>query len=306
MNISVRRHALDFLRIVKYIAVQAALAWIEHDASTMGAALAFYTVFSIAPILIIAIGIVGVVIGADTVRANLLPQMQSLLGHEGASAVQALLSSASDMGKSRAATAIGVGTLLIGASTVFVELQTSLDRIWGVPKRNRERGLWRIARSRFLSLGLVFAVGFLLMVSLLVSTVLTAVGTWLANYLGQWQAWLMAIDLSLSLIISTALFALVYKYVPQERLNWRDVWVGGLVTGILFNIGKFAIGYYLGKSAFASVYGAAGSLLVLLLWAYYSAQIFLFGAEITKSYSSFRGTRASRQPPPGGRASQKL
>jgi membrane protein len=147
-----------------------------------------------------------------------------------------------------------------------------------------------MARSRFLSLGLVFAVGFLLMVSLLVSTVLTAVGTWLANYLGQRHAWLIAIDLSLSLIISTALFALVYKYVPQERLNWRDVWVGGLVTGILFNIGKFPIGYYLGTSAFASVYGAAGSLLILLLWAYYSAQIFLFGAETTKTYSCILGT----------------
>ena len=137
------------------------------------------------------------------------------------------------------------------------------------------------------------------MVSLLVSTVLAAVGTWLASYLGEWQASLIAIDVSLSVIISTALFALVYKYLPQERLNWRDVWVGSSVTAILFNIGKFAIGYYLGKSAFASVYGAAGSLLVLLLWAYYSAQIFLFGAEITKSYSFILGTRtAARTLPP--------
>lgn len=283
---------LNFLRNVKNIVAQAARAWIEHDASTMGAALAFYTVFSLAPILIIAIGVVGIVIGADAVRANLLPQMQSLMGQDGAAAIQALISTAGDMRKSRAATAIGVGTLLIGASTVFVELQTSLDKIWGIPKRNRERGLWRMARSRFLSLGLVFAVGFLLMVSLLVSTVLTAVGSWLATYLGEWHAWLIGIDLTLSLIISTALFALVFKYVPQERLNWRDVWVGGLVTGLLFNIGKFAIGYYLGKSAFASVYGAAGSLLVLLLWAFYSAQIFLFGAEFTKSYSYILGTRS--------------
>jgi membrane protein len=130
------------------------------------------------------------------------------------------------------------------------------------------------------------------MVSLLVSTVLAALGTWLASYLGGWHTSLIVIDVALSLIISTALFALVYKYVPQEHLNWRDVWTGGLVTAILFNIGKFAIGYYLGKSAFASVYGAAGSLLVLLLWAYYSAQIFLFGAEFTKSYTHILGTRA--------------
>jgi membrane protein len=135
------------------------------------------------------------------------------------------------------------------------------------------------------------AVGFLLMVSLLVSAGLAAVGTWLASYFGEWRTPLFAIDVSLSVSISATLFALVYKYVPQERLNWRDVWVGALVTAVLFNIGKFAIGYYLGRSAFSSVYGVAGSLLVLLLWIYYSAQIFLFGAEITKSYSVILGTR---------------
>jgi len=291
MNIPLPRRGLHFLRSVKAIVVQASLAWVEHDASTMGAALAFYTVFSVAPILIIAIGVLGFVIGADTVRADLIRQMQSLLGDAGASAVQALLSSATYMGKNKVATIVGVVTLLVSASTVFVELQTSLDRILGIPRRNRERGLWRLLRSRFLSLGLVFGVGFLLMVSLLVSTVLAAVDAWLATYLGELRASTIAIDVALSLIISTALFALTYKYVPQERLNWRDVWVGGLVTAILFNIGKFAIGYYLGKSVFASIYGVAGSLLVLLLWAYYSAQIFLFGAEITKSYSSILGTR---------------
>jgi membrane protein len=298
MNVPMPRRRLDFLRNAKDIVVQASLAWIEHGASTMGAALAFYTVFSVAPILVIAIGVVGLVIGADTERADLLPQMQNLLGDAGATAVQTLLASARYLGKSRAATAIGVVTLLIGASTVFGELQTSLDRIWGIPKRNRERGLWGICRSRCLSLALVIGVGFLLMVSLLVSTALAAAGAWLASYLGELQASIIAVDVSLSLIISTALFALVYKYIPQERMNWRDVWVGALVTAILFNIGKFAIGYYLGKSAFASVYGAAGSLLVLLLWVYYSAQIFLFGAEITKTYSSILGARSPPRKPP--------
>ena len=288
---STRRRRLEVLRSIKDIFAQAAFAWMEHDASTMGAALAFYTVFSVAPILVIAIGVIGVVIGADTVRADLLPQMQSLFGDAGASAVQTLLSSATHMGKSWIATIIGVVTLLIGASSVFVELQHSLDRIWGISKRNRTSGLWRILRSRVLSLGLVLGVGFLLMVSLLVSTLLTALGTWLAVYLGEWRTLLLAIDVALSLVISTVLFALIYKYVPLERLAWGDVWVGGLVTAILFNIGKFAIGYYLGKSAFASVYGAAGSLLVLLLWTYCSAQIFLFGAEFTKSYSNILGTR---------------
>ena len=274
------------------ILVQAVSGWIEHDASTMGAALAFYTVFSFAPILIIAIGVVGIVIGGDLVRTDLLMQMHNLLGSAGASAVQTLLSSAHYIGKSKAATAVGVGTLLMGASTVFVELQASLDRIWGIPKRNRNRSVWRFMRARLLSLGLVFAVGFLLMVSLMVSTVLAAAGAWLATFMGHWQASLMAIDVLLSVAFSTALFALIYKYVPQEPLHWSDLWVGAAVTAVLFNIGKFAIGFYLGKSAFSSVYGAAGALLVLLLWTYYSAQIFLFGAEITKSYSLICGTRA--------------
>jgi membrane protein len=283
---------------MKDIVIQATRGWIEHEASTMGAALAFYTVFSFAPILIIAIGVLGLVIGGNTVRADLLPQLQNLLGNSGASALETLLSSLNFMGKSTAATAIGVGTLLVGASTVFVELQTSLDRIWGVPKRKRARGVWRLVRSRILSLGLVFAVGFLLMVSLMVSTILAAVGIWLASYMGEWHALLLAIDVCLSVIIATALFALLYRYLPQQRLDWSDVWVGAAVTAILFNVGKFAIGYFLGKSAFSSVYGAAGALLVLLLWTYYSAQIFLFGAEITKSYTVIRDTRTASQSPP--------
>jgi membrane protein len=291
------RRGLKLLRNIKEIIAQSALAWIEHDVSTMGAALAFYTVFSVAPILIIAIGVGGLFIGEDTVSAQLLPQMQGLLGDAGASAVRALISSAGYMERSRTATTIGIVTLLVGASSVFVELQTALDRIWGIPRRNRTRGVWRFLRARFLSLGLVFGVGFLLMVSLVMSAALAVVGAWLARYLGAWHSSLLITYVLLSLAISTVLFALVYKYVPQERLQWRDVWVGGLVTAVLFNIGKFAIGYYLGKSAFSSVYGAAGSLLVLLLWAYYSAQIFLYGAEFTKSYSLILGTRANETKP---------
>jgi membrane protein len=286
----ISRRRLELLWNVKDVVSQASLAWMEHDASTMGAALAFYTAFSVAPILIIAIGVFGMVVGPATMRADLLPQIQNLLGEAGAAAVQALLSSATYMERSRMATAIGVLTLLIGASSVFVELQNSLDRIWGIPKRSKISGIWRAVRSRFLSVGLVFGVGFLLMVSLLLSTVLAAFGSWLAN-IGDWQSFLLMIDVVVSLLISTVLFALVYKYLSPEPLQWSDIWVGSLVTGVLFNMGKFAIGYYLGKSAFASVYGAAGSLLVLLLWTYYSAQIFLFGAEFTKSYSAILGSR---------------
>jgi len=294
MNTRLPSHRkLELLWSMKDIVAQAVRAWFEHDASTMGAALAFYTVFSVAPILIISIGVIGLAGGANAVRAQLLPQMQTLFGNAGATAVQTLLSSASYLGNSRTATVIGVVTLLIGASSVFVELQNSLDRIWGIPKRNRSRGLWRFIRSRFLSLGLVFGVGFLLIVSLLLSALLAAVGAWLGSYLGEWRTLIFVVGIALSLAISTILIALVYKYVPQEQLEWRDVWIGGLVTAIFFNIGKLAIGYYLAKSAFASVYGAAGSLLVFFLWAYYSAQIFLFGAELTKSYAQILGTRAT-------------
>ncbi len=257
----------------------------EHDASTMGAALAFYTVFSIAPIISIAIGGVGLVVEGDALRADFLKQSQDLLGVSGAAAVQALLASASHLGRSRFATVVGVVTLLLGASSVFVELQNSLDRIWEVPKRRRTSGLWRILRARFLSLGLVLAVGFLLIVSLLVSTLLAAFGGWLSTVLGPWRAALLLMDVVLSVGTSAALFSLLFKYVPQTRLAWADVWLGGAVTAVLFNIGKFAIGLYLGKSAFSSVYGIVGSFLVLLLWVYYSAQIFLFGAEFTRIYS---------------------
>jgi membrane protein len=294
----VRRHGRGLpierfasLRRAKDIVGQAALAWIQHDASTMGAALAFYTVFSVAPILIIAIGVLELVIGEETVPAGLLPQMQILFGDAGASAAQALLLSATHMGQSRVATLIGVAMLLIGASSVFVELQKSLDRIWGVPARSRMSGFWQIIRSRFLSLGLVFGVGFLLVVSLLVSTVLAALDAWIASFLGEWRTLLFVVDLTLGLGITTVLFAFVYKYIPQAKMEWGDVWLGAVVAAALFNIGKLAIGYYLGRSTFASTYGVVGSLLVLLLWAYYSAQIFLFGAEFTKTFSFISGTR---------------
>ena len=276
---------------IKAVIAKSCAAWLEHDSSTMGAALAFYTVFSIAPIISIAIGVVGLLIHGDILRADLLNQTRALLGASGAAAVEALLTSATYLGRSRFATAISIVTLLLGASSVFVELQNSLDRIWEVPKRERARGIWQILRARFLSLGLVLGVGFLLIVSLLVSTLLAAFGTWLSSVLGHWRVLLLVLDVVLSLGISAVLFALLFKYVPQERLAWADVWVGGIVTAVLFNIGKFAIGYYLGKSAFASVYGVIGSFLVLLLWVYYSAQIFLFGAEFTRNYSLDLGTQ---------------
>jgi membrane protein len=283
----------DFHRTAARIIVKSGASWLAHDASTMGAALAFYTVFSIAPILLIAIGVASMVVQGDTLRADLLSQARSLLGPTGANAVKELLTSADNLANSRYATSIGVVTLLFGASSVFVELQNSLDRIWEIPKRKRRRGVWRIVRARFLSLGLVLGVGFLLMVSLVISTLMVAFGTWLSSLLGHWRTTFLVIDVLLTLGISAVLFALLFKYVPQEKLAWADVWIGGAVTAVLFSIGKFAIGYYLGKSAFSSAYGIAGSFLVLLLWSYYTAQIFLFGAEFTRYYSLIVGTHVS-------------
>ena len=287
---------IGVVRNLASIIAKAGSAWLEHDASTMGAALAFYTVFSIAPILIIAIGIASMVVQGDTLRTELLSQTQNLLGPTGANAVRELLTSADYLGKSRYATFIGVVTLLFGASSVFVEQQNSLDRIWEIPKRKRMSGLWRILRARFLSLGLVLGVGFLLLVSLVVSTVMVALGAWLSSLLGQSRMTIIVMDVLLTWSISTVVFALLFKYMPQEKLAWADVGIGGAVTAVLFSIGKFAIGYYLGKSAFSSVYGIAGSFLVLLLWCYYTAQIFLFGAEFTRHYSLVLGTRVALGP----------
>lgn len=284
------------LRLAGSVVWQATIASFEHDASTMGAAIAFYTTFSIAPILIIAIGIFRLLVGSEAIRPELLTQMRVLSGDSGAAAVQALLVGATDVGTGRFVAIIGITTLLVGASSVFVELQNSLDRIWGLPRRSRLRSVWVFVRTRFLSLGLVFGVGFLLMVSLLVSTLVAAMDLWVATYLGKWEATLFIADMIFSVALTTMLFAIVYKYIPQIRMEWQDVWVGAAVAAALFNVGKIGIGYLVGRSALPTVYGAAGSLLVLLLWAYYSAQIFLFGAEMTRAYSFVAGTRKGQKP----------
>jgi membrane protein len=257
----------------------------------MGAAIAFYTVFSIAPILVIAVGVVGLLLGTDTVRSALLAQMNALLGPAGASAVATLLSNTSYMGKNRLATTVGVVTFLIGASSVFVELQEALGRIWGAAVKVRGRTIWQLLRSHLLSVGLVLGVGFLLLVSLVANAALDAMGNWLDNLIGHGTVFLHIVNLALGLSVSTLVFALVFKLAPGEPIAWADVWVGALVTSVLFSVGKVAIGFYLGRNAFTSVYGAAGSFMVLLLWVYYSAQIFLFGAEFTRAYTYTHGTR---------------
>jgi membrane protein len=272
-------------------------AWMDHKASSLGAALAYYTLFSIAPILIIAVAIAGYVFGAKVAEQHVLQQMQGLIGESGATAVQTLLFSAEQSQKKGLAAAIGVITLLIGASSVFGELQNTLDHIWQTPPRAEVKAWWRVVRARLLSFGLILGVGFLLLVSLLASTALAAVGAWLGSFMPQWAIILPIIDLVLSVGMSTVLFALIFKYVPREQIAWSDVWIGGVVTAGLFTLGKFLIGLYLGRSSLSSAYGAAGSVMILLLWIYYSAQIFLLGAEFTHVFTYSRGSRAKSLRP---------
>ena len=278
------------------VARNSLLAWVDHNASSLGAALAYYTLFSVAPVLVIAVAVAGYVFGAQNAETHLLAQMQGLLGDAGANAVKTLLQSAHQSPVRGLAAAVSIVTLLIGATSVFGELQNTLDLIWRSPQRDPAVAWWRLVRSRLLSFGLILGVGFLLMVSLIASAALAAVGDWLRTFITEWSVVLPALDLLLSLGMTTLLFALIYKFVPRERIAWGDVWIGGFVTAALFTVGKFLIGLYLGRSSLSSAYGAAGSVMVLLLWIYYSAQIFLLGAEFTHEFAYLHGSRRNQPP----------
>jgi len=269
-------------------------AWVDDYAPSMGAALAYYTLFAIAPLLIIAIAVAGLVFGQEAARGEIVAQIQGLIGQKGAIAVQGLLKSTNEPAQSIFATVVSIITLVIGATTVFAELQSDLDRIWRVPAPAKENGLWNLLRAHLLSFGLVLGLGFLLLVSLLVSAAIAAFGKWGGGFIGGWEALLYVLNFSISFTITTLLFAMIYKFMPRARIVWRDVWVGAAVTAILFEVGKFLIGLYLGKTSVASGFGAAGSLVVLLVWVYFSAQIFLLGAEFTWVYSHEYGSKAGQ------------
>jgi membrane protein len=279
-------------RQIGSVAYQAVAGWVEHNDSNMGAALAFYTMFAIAPILVIAVAVAGYVFGPQVAETQVLQQLSALLGDTGAKAIRDLLLSAHYSEQKGFAAVVGIITLLVGATSVFGELQYTLDRIWNTPP---EKAVvwWQIVRKRVLSIGLVLGVGFLLMVSLVVSAALTALENFFDTFMTQWAVLLPLVDLTLSFAMTTLLFAMIYKYIPRERLAWSDVWTGAAVTALLFTIGKFLIGLYLGKSSFNSAYGATGSLVILLLWIYYSAQIFLLGAEFTQVVTYEYGSRRS-------------
>jgi membrane protein len=288
------------LRQAGSLARETAASWSEDHAQSMGAALAYYTVFSIAPLLLIAISIAGLVFGEDAARGQVYGELRDLMGEQGAAAAEAMLKNVNQPAKGVVATIAGVVTLLIGAMTVFGELQNALDRIWRAPAPPGGSGLLQLLRGRLLSFAMVFGIGFLVLVSLLASAALAALGKWWAPMFGGWSVLASAVDLVLGFAVVTACFALIYKVVPRVRIEWRDVWVGAAVTALLFTLGRFAIGFYLGRATFASAFGAAASLVVLLVWMYYSAQIFLLGAEFTWIYAHAFGSLSPRPQPGGG------
>lgn len=278
-------------------------AWIDDGAASMGAALAYYTLFSLAPLVLIVISVAGFVFGVDAARGEIFDQLRGLMGAPGAAVIQELIESVSRPAGGLVATAVGLALMLVGATTVFAELQSALDRIWRAPPR-RQMGLWRLLRARVLSFGLILGLGFLLIVSLVVSAALAAVQRWWSAWFSGWEIALQLINILSSLGLMTLMFAMIYKIMPRVKVAWSDVWVGAAVTAGLITIGRVLIGLYLGTGMVTSGFGAAGSLVAVLVWVYYSAQIFLLGAEFTWVYAhelgSRRGQAAGPQPTPRG------
>ncbi|HYL04544.1 MAG TPA: YihY/virulence factor BrkB family protein [Thermoanaerobaculia bacterium] len=259
-------------------------SWNDHDASTQSAALAFYTMFSLAPLLVVVIAVFGLAFGADAVRGEILTEFQGWMGKDAASLVQSILRTAAEPNTNRLAGILGIAILIFGASGVFVQLQQSLNRIWGVvPKPGA--AIKSLLRKRMLSFAVVLGIGFLLVVSLILSTGLTALGDYLERRYQLPVALLHALNILASFLVVTLLFALIYRLLPDVKLTWRDVFLGAVVTSALFGAGKTLIGFYLGRTGAASAYGAAGSLVMLLSWVYYSALVFLLGAEFTRVYT---------------------
>jgi membrane protein len=263
--------------------------WREDHADRLAAALAYYTMFALAPLLIVVLAIAGVVFGDEAARGALGHQIQGLIGGDGAALIEDMVAAARRPAEGRMAALLGFGLLLFGATGVFGQLQDALNTIWEVVPR-ADRGLWRLIRTRFLSFTMVLGTGFLLLVSLVLSTGLTALqDAW--GPTSEPAVWLwQGLNMLLSLALTTLLFGMIYNILPDVDIAWRDVWLGALITAVLFGVGKQAIGLYLGHSSVASAYGAAGSLVVILLWVYYSAQILFFGAELTQVYANRHGS----------------
>ncbi len=266
----------------------AVYSWLDDRAPTMGAAIAYYTVFSLAPMLVMVIAIAGLAFGQKAAEGALFDGLADLVGPESAGAVQAMLRSASSTRTGILATLVGFGTLIIGATAVFNELQSALNVIWKAPASGL--GVWHLLKSRLLSLSVVLVIGFLLLVSLVISTALAVFSDYLDWILPGFATILHVIHLTLSFGFTTVLFAMMFKILPDNPVEWEEVWLGGAVAALLFTVGKHLISFYIGSSNMASTYGAAGALIIVLVWVFYSAQIFLLGAEFAKAYSDQRRT----------------
>lgn len=258
--------------------------WQQDKVSRLAAALAYYTVFSITPLLVIAIAIAGAVFGEDAAKGEIVQQINGLVGDQGAKAIEVTLANANQPDISGFASLISVAILLLGASGVFAQLQDALNTIWNIQAKP-DGGIWEFIRKRLLSFGMVLAIGFLLLVSLLVSAALSGLGKFEISILPGFTFIWQIINFAISFGFIALLFALIYKYLPDATIKWDDVIVGSIITALLFTFGKFAIGLYLGRGSLGSAYGAAGSLVIFLAWVYYSAQILLFGAEFTQVYA---------------------
>lgn len=271
-----------------------ATEWSRDGAPRLGAALAYYATFSLAPLLIIAVAIGGSVFGHEAATGEIVGQIQGLVGHDTAVTIQAMIDKSDQAATNIITSIIGVVVLLFGASGVFGELQQSLNTIWDVQPKP-DRGIWAAVKDKFLSFSMVLGTGFLLLISLVVSAALSALSGFITRLMPGLDVVTQIINIVLSFAIITALFALIFKFVPDANIAWLDVWIGGAVTALLFTVGKALIGFYIGYSSLSSTYGAAASLAVILLWVYYSAQILFFGAEFTQVYANTYGSRIRSQ-----------
>jgi membrane protein len=279
----------DRFKDIARLIVDAVKSWFEHRASSKGAALSFYTLFSMTPILVLAIAVVGYFFGHDTAQGEIIAQIDSLVGRQGAEAARVMLAAARSDESGLWATIIAVGLLILGATTVFAELKASLDEIWGATKQDKST-LKKLVMTRLLSFSIVLGLAFLLLISLVVNAALAMMEHLIGGYLGEMFGMFTYISTLVTYGVIACMFALIYKMLPNVPLSWSDVWIGAAFTAALFILGKYAIGLYLGNSSIASGYGAAGSLVALLLWVYYSAQIFFLGAEFTRQYATQLGS----------------
>jgi membrane protein len=287
---SASKERVKFLGAFLLLLKEAGAAWLDDNAPRFGAALAFYTLFSLAPVLIVAVSIAGFVFGAEAAQGEIVRQFQGLMGTQGAAAIEAIIQSTNRPALGMFSTTLALLAILVGASGAFNELQDALNTIWRVD--NNTRNFWIVTvRHRFFSLGLVIATGFLLLTSLIVTASLSAAERFVSNLLPLSVLVLQSVNVIFSFAVIAMLFALIFKFIPDTTIRWRDVRMGAAVTSLLFTVGKVVIGFYLGHSALTSAYGAAASLVVFLIWIYFSAQILLFGAELTHVYALKYGSR---------------